>query len=85
MICGRLPLAMTAFDGPSPALPDPVVTNRKLPTRSGRACRRGVFQSGRLDTVLDVIAACAPEGAEPGQVFETIEAALRAEYAKAIE
>lgn len=38
-----------------------------------------------LRRVLDIIQACAPEGAEPAQVFETIETALRAEYAKTIE
>ena len=38
-----------------------------------------------LRRVLDIIAACAPEGAEPAQVFETIESALRAEYAKQVE
>jgi hypothetical protein len=37
-----------------------------------------------LRRVLDIIQACAPEGAEPGQVFETIETALRAEYAKPV-
>jgi hypothetical protein len=38
-----------------------------------------------LRRVLDIIQACAPEGAEPAQVFETIETALRAEYAKTID
>jgi hypothetical protein len=38
-----------------------------------------------LRRVLDVIQACAPEGAEPAAVFETIETALRAEYAKPVE
>jgi hypothetical protein len=35
-----------------------------------------------LRRVLDIIEACAPEGAEPAQLFETIETALLAEYAK---
>lgn len=38
-----------------------------------------------LRRILDVIQACAPEGAEPARVFETIEQALRAEYAKPVE
>ena len=38
-----------------------------------------------LRRVLDIIQACAPEGAEPTKVFETIETALRAEYAQPIE
>ena len=38
-----------------------------------------------LRRVLDIIQACAPEGAEPSHVFETIETALRAEYAKPVE
>jgi Family of unknown function (DUF5681) len=37
-----------------------------------------------LRRVLDIIQACAPDGAEPSQVFETIEQALRAEYSKPI-
>jgi hypothetical protein len=38
-----------------------------------------------LRRVLDIIQACAPDGAEPAAVFETIETALRAEYAKPVE
>ena len=38
-----------------------------------------------LRRVLDIIQACAPAGAEPAAVFETIETALRAEYAKPVE
>lgn len=38
-----------------------------------------------LRRVLDIIQACAPDGAEPSAIFETIETALRAEYAKQIE
>ena len=38
-----------------------------------------------LRRVLDIIQAYAPAGAEPAAVFETIETALRAEYAKPIE
>ena len=38
-----------------------------------------------LRRVLDIIQASAPEGAEPSRVFETIEQALRAEYAKPID
>ena len=38
-----------------------------------------------LRRVLDIIQTAAPEGAEPAKVFETIETALRAEYAKPIE
>jgi hypothetical protein len=38
-----------------------------------------------LRRVLDIIQASAPEGAEPAAVFETIETALRAEYAKPVE
>jgi hypothetical protein len=38
-----------------------------------------------LRRVLDVIQASAPAGADPGQVFETIETALRVEYAKPID
>ena len=37
-----------------------------------------------LRRVLDIIQASVPEGAEPTQVFETIENALRSEYAKTI-
>ena len=38
-----------------------------------------------LRRVLDIIQHCAPNGAEPSQVFETIENALRVEYAKTID
>jgi hypothetical protein len=38
-----------------------------------------------LRRVLDIIQASAPEAAEPSHVFETIETALRAEYAKPID
>jgi hypothetical protein len=38
-----------------------------------------------LRRVLDIIQACAPAGAEPAAVFETIETALRVEYAKPVE
>ena len=38
-----------------------------------------------LRRVLDIIQANAPAGIEPGQIFETIETALRAEYAKQVE
>jgi hypothetical protein len=38
-----------------------------------------------LRRVLDIIQASAPAGAEPSHVFETIENALRAEYAKPVE
>jgi hypothetical protein len=37
-----------------------------------------------LRRMLDIIQACAPAGAEPAAVFETIETALRAEYAKPV-
>jgi hypothetical protein len=39
----------------------------------------------QLRRILDIIQASAPEGAEPSRVFETIEQALRAEYAKPID
>ena len=38
-----------------------------------------------LKRVLDIIQTSVPAGAEPGQVFETIEHALRAEYANQID
>ena len=38
-----------------------------------------------LRRVLDIIQASAPAGAEPSHVFETIETALRAEYAKPVD
>jgi hypothetical protein len=38
-----------------------------------------------LRRILDIIQSSAPAGVEPGAVFETIETALRAEYAKQIE
>jgi hypothetical protein len=38
-----------------------------------------------LRRVLDIIQASVPNGAEPSKVFETIENALRAEYAKSID
>jgi Family of unknown function (DUF5681) len=38
-----------------------------------------------LRRVLDIIQVCAPAGAEPAAVFETIENALRMEYAKPVE
>src|SRR4051794_40147621 len=37
-----------------------------------------------LRRVLDIIQASVPDGAEPSQVFETIESALRAEYAQLV-
>jgi hypothetical protein len=37
-----------------------------------------------LRRVLDIIQASVPDGTEPAQVFETIETALRSEYAKPI-
>jgi hypothetical protein len=37
-----------------------------------------------LRAVLDLIERCAPEGAEPAQIFGFIEHALRAEYAKPV-
>jgi hypothetical protein len=37
-----------------------------------------------LVRVLDLIKACAPADASPGEVFEIIEGALRAHYAKEI-
>jgi hypothetical protein len=45
----------------------------------------GLDAESSLRRVVDIIQACAPEGAEPAAVFETIETALRAEYAKPIE
>jgi hypothetical protein len=53
----------------------------------GRAGERAAVNARKLAwatlrRVLDIIQACAPEGAEPAQVFETIETTLRAEYAK---
>lgn len=38
-----------------------------------------------LRRVLDIIQQCAPDGAEPAAIFETIETALRAEYATPIQ
>ena len=38
-----------------------------------------------LRRVLDIIQAGVPSGAEPSKVFETIENALRVEYAKTID
>jgi hypothetical protein len=38
-----------------------------------------------LRRVLDIIQATTPDGAEPAKVFETIETALRAEYAMLVE
>ena len=38
-----------------------------------------------LRRVLDIIQACALEGAEPAQVFETSETALPVEYATTVE
>lgn len=38
-----------------------------------------------LRRVLDIIQASVPNGAEPAKVFETIENALRSEYAKTID
>jgi hypothetical protein len=37
-----------------------------------------------LVRVLDLVKACAPEGASPSELFTTIEEALRAHYAKAV-
>jgi hypothetical protein len=37
-----------------------------------------------LRRILDIIEASAPEGSQPAEIFETIENALRAEYAKPI-
>jgi hypothetical protein len=42
-------------------------------------------QWAALRRVLDLIQASVPDGTEPAQVFETIENALRAEYAKPID
>jgi hypothetical protein len=38
-----------------------------------------------LRRILDIVQATAPDGVAPSQVFETIESALRAEFAKPIE
>jgi regulator of RNase E activity RraB len=43
------------------------------------------MKGATLPRVLDIIQASVPDGAEPGAVFETIEHALRAEYANKIE
>jgi hypothetical protein len=45
----------------------------------------GVDEWSKLRRLLDLIEASCPEGTEPDAVFDTIEHALRSEFAKQIE
>ena len=74
--------------------PGKLAASRLRPVAARGVVHHGGFQRipGNLEPdewatlrrVLDIIQQCAPAGSDPSKVFETIEFALRADYAKEI-